>query len=298
MAADGSFTVNFASPIENAVVVVTLNTNNDPDATAIRVISSDDNSFTFRYDEFETNTTANHAGETISWIAVTPGEHVLPDGAVIKAGTTTADGSYGAAGVGSNTVLFDTPFAGDPVVLAQATGSNTGDVSEPALATQIRSDAGGNGNNPTTTGFQVRVREQEGNGQNSVADVGWIAISQGTGTNLEAGVQAGIDETEGPDNITFGPITDPVFLAHAQNSPNGPAATDTDGINGNDTFTVRGVGAVGFDSDSASVIIQEDTATDAEVDHNNVNVGFLALGAGQILADPGIVVTAGADPGR
>ncbi|HUS39096.1 MAG TPA: peroxidase family protein, partial [Pirellulales bacterium] len=175
-APDGTFSVTFAGPIQNAVIVLTINSRNDTDAAVVHVVSSDANGFTARLAEFETNLTALTGPETISWMAVTAGEHTLADGTIIKAGTTTADTTFGGPG---NTVTFGTPFAGDPVVLTQVTGSNAGDATEPALVTQIRADVDAdllnppnqNNINPTTTGFQVRVLEQELNAQDSIAQV-------------------------------------------------------------------------------------------------------------------------------
>ncbi|MGI9382589.1 MAG: peroxidase family protein, partial [Methyloligellaceae bacterium] len=264
--------VDFTSPIANAVVALTLNSNNETDATVLRVVSIDANGFDFLIEEFDINATVGHGIETISWVAVEEGEHVLGDGTVVKAGFTTANQN-----IATGPVTFDTPFDAAPVVLAQVTGATADPVS-----THIRGD-GGAGTSVSTTGFQVALREQEANAQNTTADVGWIAIEQGTEAGSRSVGRTGDLVTHNPATgaIAYGvTVNNAVFLAHSQTQ------------DGGDTFSTRGIA---FDDTSANVFLQEETSANAETNHITEDVGFVAISSGQIF-DAGGLIPHAADP--
>ncbi|GBF27484.1 leukotoxin [bacterium MnTg02] len=261
--ADGTGSVVFAGPITDAVVVMMINTNADTDATVIRVIATSDLGFDFQFDEFDVNLSAGHIEETVSWIAISAGEHLLADGTVIKAGTTTATDDA------VTSVSFGTAFGATPVVLTQVSS----DADSETVTTRHAS--------VTTAGFDINMQEQELNDPlHATETIGWIAIDQATGTTIDTGTQ---DISSTPEVIGFDQTFDApsaVFLAQMQTT----AEIDTAAVRGtilNDT--------------DATVFVQEETAGDGEVAHIDETVGFVALNAGVILALSAPIVGA-ADP--
>jgi Ca2+-binding RTX toxin-like protein len=250
-------TVTFTQPIADAVVIMMVNSTTEADAAPVRVRNVTLSGFEFQIDEWEVNDDTRDLPETLSWFAMSAGEHVLPDGTVIKAGYRSVDNTVAH-------VDFDTDFAGTPVVLTQVSSA----VDTTTVTTRLT--------NVGTGGFDVRLQEQERNEAISPAhaleQVGWIAIAQGVGTTLAAGAGNLIDENTA--TINYGAtFTNPVFLAQMQTT------------NDADTATVRGV-SVG--QTSADVFVQEDTSaapldpTPLETDHGVEDVGFVALGTGVI----------------
>ncbi|MGI9406575.1 MAG: peroxidase family protein, partial [Hyphomicrobiaceae bacterium] len=108
---DDWHTVMFSEAIAGAVVTMMINTSAGTQPVTARVRNVTDDGFEFKLDEYE-YLNGTHMLETLSWVAVAEGEHVLSDGSVIKAGTTMEDGS------GSSAVAFGggTAFSGAPVV--------------------------------------------------------------------------------------------------------------------------------------------------------------------------------------
>ena len=256
-APDDEFTVNFSQAISNAVIVASINTTNEADAMVVRVIDVTDMGFTFRIEEFSGSVSdGTHALETISWLAIQEGEHVLDDGTVIKAGNVMADHT-------SSVVAFDTAFDNSPVVLTQVASEN-----DPfAGATRNVVD------NVGFTGFDVRVQEQELNDPTHASEIiGWIAIDQNGGTTLDTGFVLNMDEN--PEMVVFDQTFDmpnAVFLAQMQTE------------NDSDTAAVRGTA---LSDTGATIFIEEEISADVEVDHRLEDVGYVALNMGTLFVTP------------
>jgi len=83
--------VEFSEALTDPVVALTA-TNNGGNTFSLRVIefrtdaNGDATGFSFTIDEWEHHDGAHPAMETINWIAIESGTHVLPDGRLIEAG--------------------------------------------------------------------------------------------------------------------------------------------------------------------------------------------------------------------
>ena len=129
-----------------------------------------------------------------------------------------------------------------------------------AVAVQIR--------NVTTTGFQIRLREQEANAQAHVAEtVHFLAWEPGAGTINGFAFEVGSRSAN--HNFTSFPFTSsftnpPVFFAGTQT------------VAGAEAYSLR---YQGLGTGSVQVRLQEDDSADAEFSHVLETVGYLSLAA-------------------
>lgn len=250
------FSVSFGQPITDAVIAVT-HTQNGGDPFTVRIVSSDDNGFSFIVEEWEYLDGAHPAVEDINWLAISEGVHTLPDGRVIEAGTTSATQNY-------STVSLATEFTDPPVVLTSVSSNND----TTAVTTDIRnvSTAG------TGSSFQLKLREEEAQDNIHAAEtIGFIAI-QGGGSAATADVSgtAGIINNINHNDSTHSlgaTFTDGVVLVGQQTN------------NGNDTSTEV------IDSQTGSTVtvhVQEEQSANSETNHINENFGVVAFEDGFI----------------
>ena len=262
---DAAFTQNFTTTMNNPVVVLMVNTTNLADPVIARLTNVDANGFTFQLQEWVDTLPLGHGAiESISWFAVEEGEHVLPDGTVIKAGFAQAGNDASDSSAALATVNFGKSFdAGTtPVVLSQVVTNNDG------VDTVITRQA-----NVTEAGFSLKVQEREANGQAHAQEtVGWIAIDQAAGTALDAGL-TGDTVTHNTTNINFDQTfaNNPSFIAQMQT------------YDGTDTASVRGTAVT---NSTASFFVEEETSADAELIHTTEVVGYVALPTGQLFGGP------------
>ena len=146
--------VSFDAPIENAVVVMGPVSFNGSDPVVTRVRNVSETGFEFQLDEWD-YLDGSHIAETVSWMAVEAGHHVLSDGREIHAGS----GSI----AGQTWIDFGGSFAEKPLVFAQY-----GSASGPTMADRVSS--------VSTSGFSAALSEQEANG--SLASAGNLAGSR------------------------------------------------------------------------------------------------------------------------
>lgn len=265
---DAIFSQSFTSAMNNPVVVLMINTTNLADPVIVRLTEVTSAGFSFQLQEWVDSAPVGHGVvESVSWLAIEEGEHVLPDGTVIKAGFATAGNNTANNAAGLSAVGFDTAFdtGVSPVVLSQVINSN-----DPVDTVVTRQDG------VSETGFSLKVQEREANDRAHIDElVGWIAIDQASGAFLDAGL-TGDSVNHLPDTIafdqTFGGI--PAFIAQMQS------------LDGVDTSSVRGTSLTTSD---AAVFVEEETSGDAEVNHTNEIVGFVALPTGQILGSSNLL---------
>jgi len=245
--------IDFEQPIENAVVHLS-STNFGGNEFSLRVISIDDNGFNFILEEWEDEDGPHPVTEQINWIAIEEGVHVLPDGRIIEAGTTTATTT-------ASNVDLQGDFIDTPAVLTNVLSNNETDVvdSDPL--------------NVTTDGFDVRL--QEGSlvdGINNGETVGYIAIGVGgTGESGYATVQDGLDS----GNTVFslgGTLSDGVIFAETQ------TVRETDAGNVAINNTNSATGATG----NINLRFDEETG-DGESSHGDEIVGIVGFEDGLIL---------------
>lgn len=247
-------TVSLTEPLTDPVFALTA-TNNGGDQFTLRVIDetldADGNTtaFTFIIEEWEYHDGPHGAVETVNWLAVEEGVHTLPDGRIIEAGTTSANHTNSA-------VSLNGGFTDPPVVLTSVMSNND--------ATAVDSDP----LNITSTGFNVRLQEEEAqNGNHAFEDVGWIAIQPGgSAASGTANTFNNLDETTRTYSLgdTF---TDAVVLGETQT------------INGPDTGTVVMSNPTNSD---VGMKFEEEQSRDAETGHANETVGVVAFENGLI----------------
>lgn len=262
-------TITFDQPLTDPVIALSATSNGGhPFSLRVTDITYDANgdatSFTFIIEEWEYLDGPHPATETINWIAVEEGVHTLPDGRVIEAGTTSATHATSSVSLSGS---YTTP----PVVLTSVMSEND--------TTTVDSDP----LNVTTSGFNVRLQEEEGqDGIHAAETVGYIAIQTGgTASSGTAGLFGGVDENT--DTLSLGDtFTQAVSVAETQT------------INGGDTATVM---IDGQTNATVGVFIEEEQSQDSETNHINETVGVVTFEDGLILCfTPGTLIETAGGP--
>ncbi len=251
-------TVNLDNTYVDPVVVAGPASANGSDPTTVRVRNVTANSFQVQIDDWDYLSPA-HTEETVSYLVIESGRYVLEDGRVLEAGN--------AVGVDHNftTVSFDTAFAAAPVVLSQVVTTNGG----AAVVTRQQSVGAGS--------FQLRVQEEQAaDGTHAAETLGWVAIEAGSGTLGGQDFQAG---TTG-DNVTDSVRT----INFAQSFAAAPAFFAN--IRTYDGADPAGLRYQNLGAGSVQIFVEEEQSADTEVAHTDENVGFLAIGVGDLLGQP------------
>ncbi|MEM7189544.1 MAG: Hint domain-containing protein, partial [Pseudomonadota bacterium] len=257
--------IDFTEPLDNAIIHLS-STNGGGNEFSLRVVSVDANGFNFVLEEWEDEDGPHPATETINWIAVEPGTHVMEDGRVIEAGTTIASTT-------TSSVALNGSYTDTPVILTNVMSQNETDV--------VDSDP----SNVTTSGFDVTL--QEGSlvdGVNNGETVGYIAISTDTtSTDSFSSVQDGLNSGNN-DFALGGTLT------------NGAVFAETQTLNEAGSGNVA-IAANDIDGSNANVTMRFDEETgDGNSAHGNESVGLVGLEIGLILcfaADTMIETTEG-----
>lgn len=246
--------VAFDTTILDAVVVMGPMSFNGGQAATTRVRNVTDEGFEFQIDEWNYLDGA-HITETIGWLAVSEGSHVLSTGQKIVAGTQIVGTEF------SNVNFGET--LSEAVVLAEVSTVKEAD----AVTTRIR--------DVTANGFEVQLQEEEALGAHADETVSWIAVETGTGDWLDV-FRTGDQLDEDVDSFQFNtPFANaPVILADMQ-SRDGP-----------DTSTLR---LVAVDRNGVSLFVEEEQSADEEVAHTDEMAGYVALAAGLIYEDSFLV---------
>ncbi len=197
----------------------------------------------------------NHVRETVPYIVIEQGTHLLQDGTVISAGTQSANSTE------MQSVAFDSAFDQSPLVLAgwDSISFRNHDVLAPRVA-QVGVD-----------GFDFVFQAEEGLAPSTIsARLNWIAIQPGSGSNYgtvwEADASGSINH-QATDIAFDQAFSNPVFLAGTQS------------MNELDPFGLR---TTRLDSAGASILLQEETSLDAETEHVAEILGWLAMERGAV----------------
>jgi len=243
-------TVSLAQSYTDPVVVMGPALNADPDPVTIRVRNVTGSSFEFQLDEWDYQDGV-HAEETVGYMVVERGTHLLPGGGRLQAGHIDAGSSATA-------LTFPQPFADTPVVLSQVVTVND------AQAAAIRQKS------ITASGLSLYLQSQElGGKSHGVETVAWIAVDNG----LDAAV-AGLESGITPDKVTqdWYPIAfassfadTPVLLATMQRADGGDTA---------------GTRAQSLTASGVEVKVEEEQSSGDEVKHTTESVGYLAVNPG------------------
>ncbi|SDW99532.1 PKD repeat-containing protein [Thiocapsa roseopersicina] len=241
--------VEFGRSFIDPVVVANPPSINDAASAVVRISGVESTGFWIRIQEWD-YLDGEHGFETVSYVAMEKGSHVLPSGERIEAGTFTQSGRwYSSFG-------FAEAFPTTPVVFAGVSSTNDAK----AVTTRVR--------DVTAQGFRVRMDEQElltaGHGAETVSYIAWQP-SQGTldGLQFAVGMKAkGASDQASTLSFGDGFAEIPVFLAHMQTA------------NGGDPTALRhrNLSATGVE-----LIAQEEQSKDAEMTHLAEDVGWAAF---------------------
>lgn len=256
---NGWTTVNLNNTYTDPVVIVSPASYEGSDPSTVRVRNVSSGSFEVQIDEWD-YLDGGHGGETLSYLVVESGRHILEDGTILEAGN--------ANNVEENfvTVNYSSAFSATPVVLSQAVTVN----GSAAIVTRQQ--------NVGSSSFQVKVQEEEAaDGDHAQETISWVAIETGTGATggkqFEAG-RTGDNVTDAWSTINFS-LTyggSHAFLAAMQT------------YDGTDPTALR---YRNLDNDSAQVFAEEETSDDSETSHTSENVGFVVLASGNLVATGG-----------
>ena len=241
------FTKSFTDP----VVVANAPSLNDGQPAVIRIRNVDTSGFDIRLQEWD-YLDGSHAVETVGFLAMERGSHVLPDGTQVEAGSI----ELGNVHTSFKTVSILQPFSTAPVVIATVASANESD----AVTTRLR--------NVNTSTFQVQLQEQEANTQSHAMEtVNYILWEPSMGTvdgiNFEVGRTADA-VSHRPYYIDFQTPFQaaPIFLADMQTR------------DGSDTANVR---SDFEDNNGVEVFVHEEQSKNSEVGHTNEVVGYMVF---------------------
>ncbi len=246
--------VTFSRPIVNPLVFTSANSGfeSQPFVTQIRNMTS--TGFEVRIAEWN-YLDRIHASETVSYLAIAAGRHVLDDGTVLEAGTSSTTAGR------SRTVNFAQSFSTTPIVIAQpVTGSSLTPVIPRVSSTR-------------TNSFSMRLYTEEAVGRTLVAgSFNWLAIRQLAGTTGATKYEAvrtptAVNGGEYPVTFANNYFESPVVLAGAQT------------LLDSDPFDVRITHVTGT---GARFYLQEEASLDAELVHANESLGYFVLSPGKL----------------
>ncbi|MEM6621654.1 MAG: G8 domain-containing protein [Pseudomonadota bacterium] len=238
------FEVQFSEPIMDARVVMGPITHNGGQPAVPRVRNVTEDGFEFQIDEWDYLDGA-HVSETISWMAMTEGTHVLSSGQIITAGRVVAEN-----GEPVSVALSD--FTEVPAVFGQITSANGPE----AVTNRIYA--------VSPTGFTVRLREEEASDQiHDVETIDWVAVDYGIfgdeGTVFE------LEDVRNAGETFFFEDADDALFASMQTH------------NGGDTAALR-LDNAGVDL--ARVFVEEEQSRDAEIWHTDEDVAVIVIEPG------------------
>jgi hypothetical protein len=151
-------TVSLQRVYSDPVVLMNMTTYNGNQPSHIRLRNITSSSFEYQIEEWD-YLDQIHITEDIGFVVLESGIHNLPDGTQIEAGVIQSDHLW-------VNVLLSSPFSAVPVILSQSQTTNGGQ----AVITRQR--------NITSTDFEVRLQEEEGNdGWHFMETIGYVAVS-------------------------------------------------------------------------------------------------------------------------
>ena len=235
--------MEFAQEMVNPIVSIGgISTNGiDPGAMQVRDITS--TGFEYRFAEWEYLDGA-HATETMHWMAVEEGTHIMDDGAILQAGRATVDTAWNVVS------LADTWGGSDYVLSTQVTSQNDNEI----VVDRVRNLSDGS--------FEVLIQERESADRvHGDETVDWIAVSEGNFDAFAAGTT---------ENL----VTHLDFEFDLGRMPDETSAVllDMQTTDGGDTATIR---YRDITDGVARVFIEEETSREAETSHTSEVVGWI-----------------------
>jgi hypothetical protein len=230
----------FTKMVYNPVVIMGPPTFNGSEAATMRVKNVTDSSFQFQLDEWN-YLDGTHVRENVDAMVFDTG---LQDvgGVKVEAGKVSTDHNW-------VTVRLSNTFNMIPVILAQCATYNGSD----AVTVRIRK--------VTRNSFQVRLQEEEANGDHVKEEIHYAAFEQGKSSGhlvvrTVTGVTNGWTTVTGPTAAPYG-----FFMANIQT------------FNGSDTVSLRKRNVSGS---TYQIKCEEEQSSDTEVSHTTEDVGIVA----------------------
>ena len=239
-------TVSLGSTFVDPIVVVGPPSYAGTDQSTVRVRNVTPTSFEFQIDEWDYLDGA-HTTETMAWLVVEAGVHLLPNGAVLVAGKTPEVKHRWT------TQALPPVFSATPVVLTQAASASG------ALAVTTRQ------RNASAGSFQLKLQKEELGSKTVLPEtVHWIAIEQTVAVGVLEATQAGTNFDESWDPAPY-----------AQTYSGAPRVLATmQGHTGGNTCALRYRNA---NASSVEFLVEEERSRDSEVNHSNEAVGMLLV---------------------
>ncbi len=249
----------------NPVVVAYITSRNGGDPVTTRVRNVTSGSFEVQIDEWD-YLDGYHAAEDVSYIVVEAGTHVLSDGRVLQAGTTTANGHF-------STESYNYDFNSTPVVVAQMMTYND----NAAATVRLR--------NVSHSSFKVKLQGEEAfeyaGHRHDEETLGWIAM------------EAGIGITEGS---RYEAKTTPDAVKHTGYWWDFEQTFDTrpvmvGGISTYDGGNTTAARFAAFSATGVDMIAEEERSYDNEINHTHEKVSY-------ILFDEGVICSTNSNSGN
>ena len=241
--------VAFDKTYANPIVIAKPISLNGSEPAVIRINNVSSNGFEIRIQEWD-YLDGNSAYETVGYLVMEAGHHVLPTGIHVEAGTFEANSS-------GTTAYFSEAFNQLPVVVSGVTTENETD----AVVGRI--------SNTTLDGFDMVLQEEESHISGHYTDetISYIAWEPSSGEvdGMSYIVDSTFDEvTQSFYNISFYPVFDsaPVFVADMQTK------------DGGQTANLRWQNKTG---EGIEVQIDEEQSNDTEVNHTTEIVGYMCF---------------------
>jgi hypothetical protein len=240
--------VEFQETYSNPVVIANAASLEDSDPAVVRVRNVDESGFEIRIQEWDYLDNI-HAEETVGYIVLEAGHHILSDGTAVEAGwfETNQVNSFGS-------VSFENTFQTTPIVVTTISSFNESDV----VAGRIR--------DINSNGFKYCMQEQEANSQSHAKEIiNFVAWEPSCGVLHNVAFEVGKTTNSITDQFKMirfcQSYTDfPVFIADMQTS------------NGMDTADVRWRN---LQTNSVEIRIDEEKSADAETRHTSEVVGYI-----------------------
>ncbi|MCP4571494.1 MAG: hypothetical protein GY838_04015, partial [bacterium] len=243
---------------QNPVVFAQPLSYNGGDAAIVRLLDVRDDRFLLRVQEAP-DRDDSHWAETVSYLVLEAGNWSLPEGGLLKAGVLETATTVGPD-VGQTFDDFDFPGSGfgvTPVVISQVQTNN-----DPRWVKTRMRDVG-------LTSVRIALEEEQGaTAPHGAAEtVGWLAMSPGSGTMGGVAYEAENTEAAVDENWHAG-----VSFSRFSGAPCFIAAVSSYFGTDNCELRYRNLTANGVE-----LMVEEDTAFDAETDHNPEVVSLVAL---------------------
>ena len=268
-------TVTLTKSYTQPIVFVTPPSFVGIDPVVVRVNNAQSNQFDLFLSEPSNLNGIHGAAETITYVVLEAGSHLLESSALLEVGTVNTNATVGkvVASPAWETVTFETPFLSSPTVMTQVQSA----AGEPYLSTRQ--------NSIQTNSFQVSLQQEESiTTTHSSINVGYLAIESGRGSWNEIPYEAFTTPANFTDQftaLTFSqPFAEPPsFIASLAS------------FFGDDNAILR------YTTPSASNVgikIDEDTTRDMEIAHIGEEVSYLAIGGQGILTASDTPISDGA----